>query len=521
MEKQGRILITLSTIWICVAISSCAIVANSPSQFYQDAIAKHYQFTHSKQPQSQADWLELVEEFKRVIEGNPPSDIAENSQYAIGSCYLWLSEKSPSLTAGVSARSRLGAKTDSSHSRKAIAAFQKFATKYPNSHLVADARYWSGDCYLRLGDVKNATVQFRQVVEENTGSKIYEYALLRLGECYENQGDYQTAIEQYAEIVASSENQQLVKFAYTKLPELWAKTQPEEQSAPSKITPRPPNNPSTQEPEIPERTVVIKRILPKTEISNAPTPKPIPSDTKLTEIKKPSSLSLVQQLGLSVGAIVIDPGHGGKDPGAVGRRGTLEKNVALNIAKELKSLLQERKYRVYLTREEDVYIRLKNRTRFANEKSADLFISIHCNAHHSASATGLETYYLSLASDESARLTAARENAEAGMSIKDLDNLVSDILKDSKMTESSRLAECVQKHLVEEIGAVNRGVKRAPFVVLIGTKVPAILVEVGFMSNQRDERRLRSSAYQALIASALFKAIEEYVANCSLTAVRR
>ena len=487
---------------------SCALRVNSPSKLYQNATAKHYQFTHSKHIRPADDWLKLAGEFQRVIELKPPGDIAEKARYAIGSCYLWLSEKSPT------SKSRAPA-------RKAIAVFQKFATKYPQSPLIADAQYWSGHCYLRLGEIKNATRQFQRVVEEYPESKIYEYALSRLGECYEKQGNYQAAIEKHIAIVASSEKQPLVEFSYNKLPELWKKAQPKEQFTSPNVTQNPPHNPVTQESEMPARTVVIKRIPPQTEASNTSNPKPSPAEPKPTEIENPSALSLVQQLGLGVGAIVIDPGHGGKDPGTVGRSGTLEKDVVLNIAKELKSLLQERKYKVYLTRAEDTYLGLRERTKLTREKSVDLFISIHVNAHCSSAATGVETYYLSLASDESARLTAARENAKAGMSIKDLDNLVNDILKDSNVTESSRLAECAQKHLVEETDAVDRGVKRAPFVVLIGAKVPAILVEVGFMSNSREERRLQSLAYQTLIASALFKAIEEYVEDCRLTAVRR
>jgi len=495
-------------------IPSCALVVSSPSKLYKDATAKHYQFTCSKQPHSQADWLKLVEKFQRVVELNPQSDVADDAQYAIGSCYLWLSEKF--------LPQQRSAKAKSSHSQKAIAAFQKVVTNYPGSPLIADAQYWSGHCYLTLGDVKNATMQFQQVVKTHPESKIYEHALLRLSECYEKLGDYHAAIATYAKIVTDSKHQHLVEFSNSKFPELWAKAQPKERAEHTKVTRQPPHKSSTQKPETLERTVVIKKIPPRIEASNTSKPKPTPSETKPAQIKPvaPSSLSLVQQLGLGVRTIVIDPGHGGNAPGAVGRRGTLEKGVVLNIAKELKSLLQERKYRVYLTREKDVYIGLKSRTRFANEKSVDLFISIHANAHDCESATGVETYYLSLASDESARLTAARENADAGMSIKDLENLVNDILKDSKVTESSKLAECVQKHLSEETGAVNRGVKRAPFVVLVGTKVPAILVEVGFMSNPREERLLRSAAYQTLIASALLKGIEEYVANCSLTTVR-
>ncbi len=233
------------------------------------------------------------------------------------------------------------------------------------------------------------------------------------------------------------------------------------------------------------------------------------------KVAEPQSLpskspTLVKQLGLKVKTIVIDPGHGGKDPGAIGVSGLQEKAVVLDLAKRLKSLL-ENKYTVYLTRDSDIYIPLEKRTIFANEKSADIFISLHVNSCKDPANRGIETYYLSLASDESARLTAAIENATSEKNIKEIGGLITKILKNAKIEESSELARIVQSSLCKNTGAFNRGVKKAPFIVLIGAEAPSILVELGFISNAQDEELLKDDGYKNKLAMALMNAIEDYI----------
>jgi len=221
---------------------------------------------------------------------------------------------------------------------------------------------------------------------------------------------------------------------------------------------------------------------------------------------------LVKQLGLKVRTIVIDPGHGGEDPGAVSKSGLQEKLIVLDVAKRLKKLLENKgSYQVHLTRETDVFIPLEKRTAFANQKGADIFISLHINSHKSRRARGIETYYLSLASDEEARATAALENASAGKSIKDLSSLLRNILRGAKVEESRELARTVQSQLCQHTGSNDRGIRRAPFIVLIGAESPSILVEMGFMSNILDESLLRSSEYKDKLARALMEAVEDYV----------
>ena len=190
-------------------------------------------------------------------------------------------------------------------------------------------------------------------------------------------------------------------------------------------------------------------------------------------VKPGISLSLPRQLGLGVKTVVIDPGHGGKDPGAISSRSIQEKSVVLELSIMLRDLLVSRGYNVRLTRESDIYLPLQERTRMATGQGADLFISVHANAAAHTGASGVETYYLALASDETAKRTAARENSGAGYGIKELDKLVARILRESKSVESRRLAQCVQAELVNSTEAIDRGVKHAPFVVLIGTKGPS------------------------------------------------
>ena len=247
-----------------------------------------------------------------------------------------------------------------------------------------------------------------------------------------------------------------------------------------------------------------KRVPPPKATKPAPkppeTPKPVPDP------------SLAQQLGLSVKTIVIDPGHGGKDPGAVSQA-RQEKQIVLSLSKTLRDILAKKGYNVRLTRETDVFLPLRKRTQFATSQKADLFISIHTNASTARSAAGIETYYLALASDESARITAMRENAGAEYNMKELDALVGRILKESKSTESRRLAELIQAQLASGKQVKNRGVKHAPFVVLIGTKVPAVLVEVGFISNPTEGKKLTTKAYQRQLATAIAAGIEQYIKN--------
>ena len=225
--------------------------------------------------------------------------------------------------------------------------------------------------------------------------------------------------------------------------------------------------------------------------------------------------------------VVIDPGHGGDDTGAQGPSGTDEKDITLSIALKLADALRERLGAlVLLTRETDVFVPLEARTAFANANRADLFISIHANAAANRDARGIETFFLSMDStDEDARRLAAFENS-ADSSVEDVflegGNDLKDILVDMASTsshhESSRLAEAVHMSMLGKTGREGRGVKQAPFVVLVGATMPAILVEVGFISNPSEERLLTSKKEQSLAAAAIADGVASFR---DLTAKRR
>ncbi|MFZ9888108.1 MAG: N-acetylmuramoyl-L-alanine amidase family protein [Myxococcota bacterium] len=234
----------------------------------------------------------------------------------------------------------------------------------------------------------------------------------------------------------------------------------------------------------------------------------------------PGGVPLAQQIGLRVKRVVIDPGHGGKDTGAVGKKGTREKDVALQIAKQVRAKLRERlpDIEVLMTRETDAFVALEERTRIANDASADLFISIHANANPSRKVSGVETYYLNITHDRYAIRLAARENTHSGddKRISDLQFILADLAMKSNVDESIRLGTEVQKSLIgrlrQNYGAVHdHGLKHALFYVLMGARMPAILVETSFISNRTEEERLRSTKYREAVADGIVLGVERFV----------
>jgi N-acetylmuramoyl-L-alanine amidase len=238
--------------------------------------------------------------------------------------------------------------------------------------------------------------------------------------------------------------------------------------------------------------------------------------------KTDGTLSLARQLGLGVGTIVIDAGHGGKDPGALSPGGAREKDVVLDIAKRLRKILQEKlNFSVITTRDTDRFIPLEERTVIANTKKADMFISIHANASRSRRAHGVETYFLNLSTDKEAMELAALENSTSTKNIGQLQSILNDLMQNSKIKESSRLAGCVQAALVGKLrksysNINNYGVKQAPFYVLIGAQMPSILVEVSFISNKMESKRLASPAYRQKIAEGLADGVQKYISEIKL-----
>jgi len=254
--------------------------------------------------------------------------------------------------------------------------------------------------------------------------------------------------------------------------------------------------------------------------TKAPPSKPVFPDKNI------SASDLAKQLALGVQKIVIDAGHGGRDYGAPGfTKGVHEKDITLAIAKKLAAKIKEElACEVVLTRETDKYLTLEERTAIANTKNGDLFVSIHTNASRSRSAYGIETYFLNFATDKNAVLVAARENATSTKNISDLESILSNLMQNSKINESSRLAGYIQKSMVGHLESKgygnikNKGVKQAPFYVLIGAQMPAVLIETSFISNSRECKRLTLPKYQERLVEGIVKGIFQYIKELNPTA---
>jgi N-acetylmuramoyl-L-alanine amidase len=231
--------------------------------------------------------------------------------------------------------------------------------------------------------------------------------------------------------------------------------------------------------------------------------------------------SLVRVLGLKLGRVVIDPGHGGHDTGTIGPGGLMEKDLVLDVALRLGKLItQQLGAQVVYTRSGDVFIPLEQRTQIANNEKADLFVSIHANSSPDSKATGVETFYFNLTSDKVGLDLATRENASSVSSISDLNDLLHKAVLQNKLEESREFAQKVQSALWASSVRINarsrdRGVRQAPFVVLIGASMPSILAEVGFVSNPHDERLLRRTDQRQKIAEALLKGVTQYASTLS------
>lgn len=283
--------------------------------------------------------------------------------------------------------------------------------------------------------------------------------------------------------------------------------------APADLTPRPPT-------PAPTPTAA--------EVSADPQPQPVsadlnpPRDIELPLPAEPTSdgrFPLSRQLGLEARRVIIDPGHGGHDPGATGRDGLREKDLVLDISRRVAKFLEaERSYEVILTRNTDVFIPLEERTAIANSKGADLFVSIHANSSRNRRARGLETYYLNLATSPEAERTAARENAVSTRRMTELQELLSRIMNNSKIAESREFAHHVHGSMVKraiESDSHSRdlGVKTAPFYVLLGANMPSVLLEVSFLSNPDDAKLLASDEFRHKIAQSIVDGIKNYTTS--------
>lgn len=249
-----------------------------------------------------------------------------------------------------------------------------------------------------------------------------------------------------------------------------------------------------------------------------------------TRAGKKEKKVIVDKVVPDIKTIVIDPGHGGKDPGAIGPRGLREKDIVLAVSKKLGRILKKKHgVKLVYTRTKDTFVPLNERTEIANAKNADLFISIHTNASRKKSARGIETYFLNWTNNREAMRVAARENKISFKKMQkvqdELNLILNDLARNNKRQESMRLAYSVQSSMVNALKkdyrtVKNLGVKYALFYVLIGAEMPSILVEISFISNKEEERRLAKDSFKEKIAEALAKGISTYISQSTLIVQR-
>ncbi len=270
--------------------------------------------------------------------------------------------------------------------------------------------------------------------------------------------------------------------------------------------------------KLPRQYKIVVDVLGQSPVKNHIASKSIVAPTVEIKEDKQQPLTLANNLGLTVKRIILDPGHGGKDPGAVAF-GIKEKDIALKIAKQLKQVINREKPRmeVLLTRNKDIFLSLEARTAFANKNQGDLFISIHLNASDKEQVWGLETYSLDLATDNDALALAAKENQTTVENMSGLQRILNELMVDSKIKESELLAKYIQKSAIDAIRATkiihlkDLGIKQAPFRVLLGARMPSALIEVGFLTNKQEHKLLKTGKYHLALATGIFKGISGYI----------
>lgn len=489
--------------YACLLIFFLAVVSGCMSMSgYKEASLRHHAYATGTTPATATEWRALISEFQRVIDANPKGASADDAQYAIASSWLWIAK------AG-----------DAETSHQAIEAFKKLIYTYPNSEYVPFAYYWLGRCYDAIGDDYQAIVQYQLVENRYADSEMSAFAQLELARLYVRQGYVKRAERFYENLINGSGNHEIGVAASIELQALKPPKKPvvsplQDTTEKQQIV-RQPIKQEAQQPQQAKQVQQSKQIQhpklserPQQPKLVVPTSKPKPLTPK----------SLTREFGLTAKTIVIDPGHGGKDPGALGTGTLREKGIVLSISEKLRELLTAKGYTVLMTRETDRFIPLKQRTEFAIQHKADLFLSIHANGSETSRANGIETYYLNITStDAAAEKVAARENIDSGYSIQELETLLEGLIRESKSEDSKRLAQYVQQALVQSTGAVDRGVKHARFVVLIGTKVPAILIETGFVSNAIERQKLATSAYQHKLATAIAEGVDKFLGKIGET----
>ncbi len=448
---------------------------------------------------------------------------------AVMDIYKKLAEGYPDSTWTAKAKARLGIRTAARNGKKKKreTEFRKVpetviaAPKAPKElGTVKYVRYWSGGAYTRIVIDLDKPLKFQTHELKNPDRLVFDILNSRVSDSVEK--DPLPVNDGILKQVRSSQNSPdtvrvVLDLASLKSYAAFPLHEPERLVI--DVTGNAADD--EQEAEIKPAAPVATQTKSEPEVPTPPVPPQPPSKNSEGPEADPK-LSLSRQLGLKIKTIAIDAGHGGKDPGAIGKSGLKEKTITLDVARRLAMLVKERLgCEVIMTRDRDVFIELGDRPKIAVKNKADLFVSIHVNANRKKKARGIETYIQSLrASDREAMATAALENATSTKTLSQIDTELGKILRvlanQNKEDESVELAGYVQKSLVETVRpvkghVVNLGIKRAFFYVLVNTEMPSILAEVGFISNPDEEKLLKQETYRQKLAEALFQGVKNFV----------
>ena len=455
---------------LLMALLFCALslpAASNPPDYERAKaqLARLHQGKHSA-----AEWQACANAFRSAYEKNPKWHLRVAALYRCG--------------VALEGRARVTGNT--ADARRAASTYEQAIRTYPHSALTDDALF-------------RAALVYNELLREPVRARGY---LERIGRQYAKSDHAKVAADYKAKMDAR-------KGAKA------AKPAPKEPPKKPVVTPEPKKVPLHKEKA---KKVDLPAPAPKKAEKTAPKssikPERAPAPTG-----KPIAHNLAAQLGLAVRTVVIDAGHGGKDPGAV-HHGVVEKDVNLDVAKRLGDILRKRGYTVKFTRDKNSWLSLGERVRYGKKSEGDLFVSIHVNACDNPKASGFETYILDFARTSSASRLAAIENANSGR-LGDMDNVLTEILRGARTAESRRLADHIQGGTLDYLRkrgfkVQNGGVKGAPFFVLVGSSMPSVLVEVGYCSNKAEAVRLKSQEYRQQLAQGIASGIVSYAQRLSL-----
>ena len=420
--------------------------------------------------------------------------------------------------------------------------FLKVYRSYPKSHSAYKAIFTVGKLYEDLYEISRSSKDLNQalgyygkLVQEFDWAQLKDDALYRRGEIYFKKNHYALAKREFEKIVRHFPKGDQIALAQKRLTQTasllsrakspgsaQAKHRKKIVKAPQKTVSKAKHTQkklSLPPAKKPANALALLEQLSPASPKYKETKKPSPSQDKVKAPPAKKNPVKTQTAEKKIPLVILDPGHGGKDFGAKGLHGTLEKTLNLKISKKVKRILEDKyKLRVNLTRSDDTFIPLKERGPIANRMKADLFVSIHANAAKRKAAHGIETYYLGRGLSKQAKETAARENGDLVYSIPDdqTQQILADLISNNKMNDSSRLAGRVQRYLYQKAKkryrkVKNLGVKEGPFWVLHDTNMPSILIEVGFVTNAKEEARLKDEIYLNLLAEAVASGISDFL----------